>query len=120
MYLLSGRLNLKKTGLIFFFVGFLATTPFAVAELAINAQTGHYYSKGAHKNVDQDEYHFLCMDAFNRWALLSAQGNSDEIALSTIFFSLRTWGTPAALRVMHDFEIILKTFKEDARRINRL
>lgn len=94
-------------------------TSVAVAELAYDQQTGKFYSKNAPKSVNKEEYNELW---YRFIQIHSPRGILDLTApeLAAVFVQLRSHGTAAALRFIHDAEKIVKTARKDLKRINNL
>ncbi|MFI5332880.1 MAG: hypothetical protein ACHQVS_02140 [Candidatus Babeliales bacterium] len=95
----------------------IISTP-VLAELAFY-HNGVPYSRGAASNVNQQEYQWLfgyCLQHFypRGYAELSAY------ELSVIFRYLKGIGTPAALRLIHDLEEMIKEGRKDMKRIEKL
>lgn len=88
----------------------LSATAFVRAELAINLETGCWYSRNPSRNIDQNEYN----------SLVIAISNNPHILDAAIFSFLRAVGTPTALQLIDDLEKYLKEFKKDARRTSYL
>lgn len=99
---------------------FLLTMSASIAfgTLKYNQKTSRYYSENAPKNVNQEEYHGLvCL--FN---LLHPQGMNEMMPSdwADIFTALRMVGTPAALRLIHDYEEMIKQYNRELARIRSL
>lgn len=92
---------------------------FAVAELAVNEATGKFYSKGASSKVDQNEYHNLFLE-YVAYANQRGPGPLSSADIAVYFVRLKTSGTPAALRLKHDLEELIKIVRADMRRIEKL
>lgn len=73
------------------------------AEMARDEKTGKLYSKGASKDVNQEEYHIL-MSNF----LIKTQHYRTDEQFEPELLCLKLINTPASLRVIHDFWLLAK------------
>ncbi|MDR3549995.1 MAG: hypothetical protein P4L31_01150 [Candidatus Babeliales bacterium] len=93
---------------ILFFVITIAISASVFAELRIDKK-GHFYSYGAARNVDQKEYNYLVEEFFQ---FINVNPHLNDTAIVASFFvCLKMVGTPAAKRLIHDIEKLVKTYR---------
>lgn len=102
-------------------IGAGAIVPTSIlAEVAFNQQVGQFYSKNAPQDVDQNEYHILFRRVADEFAQPKGIINLSARDWAAIFGFLRVEGTPAALRLIHDLELLIKDIKDDINRLNKI
>jgi hypothetical protein len=92
------------------------------ARLRYEAKNGTFYSEGAPKNVNQEEYNELATE-LSQWLKIYHPDFifypiDQRLQIDFILISqLKKVGTPAALRLIHDLEKLIKETKNDLNRI---
>lgn len=108
---------MKKALILSLMVGLVIMPSFA--KLKYDENTDTFYSKYASKRVDQDEYDDLATELFEDSSLQGLLSlTADEIIV--VFLKLRSMGTLASKRLLHDLKKMTKAAKRDIKHLRHI